>query len=63
MTRKDYVMFAEAISNCKTYCDKNGYSIDGLMVLQGYLTATLKMDNPRFDEDKFAKACERKEVA
>jgi hypothetical protein len=56
-------MFADAISRCKTYCDKNGISTDGVLILQGYLTATLKIDNPRFDEARFAKACERKEVA
>lgn len=63
MTRKDYELIAEAISNAKTRGEALGINTDGIFFLQGFLGSQLRFDNPRFDQAKFDRACERKGVA
>ena len=60
MTRKDYVLIAEAISRSKDVADEWGINADGIFFLQGYLGAQLRIENPRFDQARFDEACERK---
>jgi hypothetical protein len=59
MTKKDYCLIATAINRARwnvSQCNQTSTeSIDTLVV---YLAAMLKQDNPRFDEDKFKKACQ-----
>jgi hypothetical protein len=58
MTKKDYCLIASAISRARwnvSQCNQTPTeSIDTLVV---YLATMLKQDNPRFNEDKFKKAC------
>lgn len=46
MNRKNYALIAEVIK-----------SADSIRELTDNLATVLKMDNPRFDRDKFLKAC------
>lgn len=58
MTRKDYVKIAEAINATRKAIDTE-YRSGGatLAFLMGYLESVLKLDNPRFNREKFRKAC------
>ena len=50
MTRKDYELMAQAIK----FASDNGLGVEDLPHL---LARKLKLDNPRFDYDKFVVAC------
>lgn len=52
MTKKDYIRLASTINNNR---DEVGYI--PLPAFLKDLCTILKADNPRFDEDKFRKAC------
>lgn len=54
MTRKDYQVIAQAISDAR---DK--YTPENVTVahIVGVLMSRLKEENPRFDHNKFLKAC------
>lgn len=51
MTRKDYVMIAEVIAT------NWHYSADTKADLARSFADALETDNPRFDRDRFLKAC------
>jgi hypothetical protein len=61
MTRKDYIILAEALSQAwlnpddMKDRDSEGFA-DGLKAVRHYIVKALKQDNPRFDKDKFVKA-------
>ncbi len=60
MTRKDYVLIAEALKNARP--DPHGTTIsrhryDGWHVSACALADALANDNPRFDRERFLKAC------
>ena len=58
MTRKDYILIAEAIrrarADTKENCPEYG---KGLRLASQYLAAQLARDNNRFDCERFIKAC------
>lgn len=54
MTRKDYILIAEAISNAHSY-EHEGLDTFKLI---GNLSEVFGEDNPNFDSGKFFKACE-----
>lgn len=63
MTRKDYELIAGAVSRsrmAKTLdadAKRRGAAEDALRLVAIDLAATLAHDNPRFDRDRFLKAC------
>lgn len=57
LTRKTYELIAEAISMTKDYAGHGENGVDTLAYLVGNLRARLQNDNPRFDEERFKKAC------
>jgi len=58
MTRKDYVLIADAIKKAKEFCDASGVSTISLRECASSIAFELKTDNPRFDDVRFLKACE-----
>jgi hypothetical protein len=53
VTRKDYIVIANAIRNFRTFLsDDNDY-----LLLVNLFCSDLKHDNPRFDRTKFMNAC------
>jgi hypothetical protein len=63
MTRKDYVMIAEAIQGAVNYeqnFNNNEAGADALKKFSVMLSALLMADNPRFDANRFFDACEVK---
>lgn len=61
MTKKDYKAIAEAFNNIRLrYPGPGGYDIgfnDGISAAANELCSTFRSDNPRFDREKFLKAC------
>lgn len=59
MTRKDYVLIAEAICNTRTKADFQGKAGDEATIQEvaRSLAQLLKYDNVRFNEDRFLVAC------
>ncbi len=60
MTRKDYVMIADAIRgaiNFETEFRNNEIGADALKKLSVALALTLRADNPRFNAEIFFDAC------
>jgi hypothetical protein len=55
MTRKDYIAIAEAIR--LTTEDEYGRDSTGLAFCASRIAHVMAADNPRFDRDKFLKAC------
>jgi hypothetical protein len=61
MTRKDYVMIAEAIQGAVNYeqnFNNNEAGADAIKKFSVTLSALLLADNPRFDVNRFFDACE-----
>lgn len=63
MTKQDYIALAKIIKENSSYAVTNVYDLLPTRVMETNkflddLCQTLKADNPRFDEDKFRKACE-----
>ncbi len=57
MTRKDYVQFAELLRTAK-----NRYGLnDSIHYLENGIIDILWADNPRFDVERFVKACVNEE--
>ncbi len=61
MTRKDYVAIAKAISdgqfiNCPTEADLF-MNLSTRVKIARQLAETMAQDNPRFDRERFLKAC------
>lgn len=57
MTKKDYILIAEAIKEAKTILAKRGYSLQQVAFVQDELAKRLSNENPRFNWSKFEKAC------
>ena len=57
MTRKDYIMIAEVISNNKIYTNNSTRKILKMDSLINELCDEFKFYNSLFDKDKFIKAC------
>lgn len=63
MTRKDYELIAEAIAQCATVTNKTGRTgaIQTVLIAKEHLVnmlgTSLEIENPRFDRNKFLKAC------
>lgn len=58
MTRKDYELIADAISGTILEYARQGEDVaDVMRELAENLATELEMDNPRFDREKFRKAC------
>ena len=67
MSRKDYEMIAEAISQTREFYEKGipeNYMVSQVLQnastcarLIANLSNKMRIDNPRFDVDKFLKAC------
>ena len=63
MTRKDYVLIAAALKSTKPVPPTNATldtRVAGAMAwgrTAAYLTDALASDNPRFDRERFLKAC------
>jgi hypothetical protein len=53
MTRKHYIAMAQAFKLVKVH----GGDTDTIAKLARELASVLKVDNPRFDKDKFLTAC------
>ena len=53
MTKKDYVIIADAFSQARNEIGQDRDMLGGLFTIQDILVKTLKKDNPRFNEDKF----------
>lgn len=59
MTRKDYVAIAEVINQHVIQADAH-QDITGFFAISGIaagIATVMENDNPRFDRDKFLKAC------
>jgi hypothetical protein len=61
MTRKDYELVAKAL-NMRNWYDEfgnvtNDHAIETRNNIARALAEALALDNPRFDRDKFLKAC------
>jgi hypothetical protein len=58
MTRKDYVIIAEAIAGMCDKYDGEDWTINGAMYpFARQIADALETDNPRFDRDRFLTAC------
>ncbi len=57
MTRKDYVLIAESLSNLMSDFNNCGDDSVSLSLVVGELADTLQADNPRFDRARFLEAC------
>lgn len=57
MTRKDYEMIAEAIEDAYKVCDASNSDTFGVTEAAHALADQFQTDNPRFDRDRFLKAC------
>ena len=59
MTRKDYIRIAHAISETKNSYDKNWDPnlFRTLKDVSKAIAHELKLDNPRFDKERFLTAC------
>jgi len=59
MTRKDYVLIAEAICNTRTKAKWQDVALDEntLKATAQAMAQLLEYDNPRFDRDRFLTAC------
>lgn len=63
MTRKDYIAIARAISDSVRVQEGQGKQVDGIMFTAEMIARELKTDNPRFDRDRFMRACGLDELA
>ena len=67
MTKKDYALVAKCIKAMIDGCNKMAYqderylSKEPYRKLVGKLVSEFQLDNPKFDKDKFIKACGLKE--
>lgn len=61
MTRKDYVLIAQAIKRTRELIEGNpSHNITGseaMDFITGYFGGRLEQDNPRFDYERFRLAC------
>lgn len=61
MTRKDYIVIAAALKETRSQiCQKEPDTeelLDGVSCASEYIADALSRDNPRFDRERFLKAC------
>lgn len=57
MTRKDYVMIAEAIADAAMGRDSRSDEARAIKTVAEYIADGLKADNSRFDRARFMAAC------
>lgn len=57
MTRKDYIVAAQFLSDAKRRVDKGMQAIDLLYYIQERFMLVAKDNNSQFDRDRFMKAC------
>ena len=57
MTRKDYILIAEAIEPVISASHFDSARKDGARRVAVRVAAALSADNPRFDRERFLKAC------
>lgn len=57
MSRKDYVLIAEAIKRVRDEVSANGGTVDAVDRVAGELSLAFAKENERFDMDRFLKAC------
>ena len=63
MTKKDYVLIAEAMRNVDyLLSNRNTFSFDVFPVICNIVANSLSSNNPRFDRNKFLTACGVKEL-
>ncbi len=55
MSKKDYIIIANAISEAGMQC--TGAESEGIKIAVQSLIINLSLKNPRFDADKFVDAC------
>jgi len=60
MTRKDYVLIADALGFAIGTAEKHGFNTDSIHYSAGVISANLKGENPRFDSEKFFTAIDKK---
>jgi hypothetical protein len=61
MTRKDYIKFAEVIKTAKAHIKAHECNIPSDEIVEKVavdLAYVFKQDNPKFDMERFFKACE-----
>lgn len=56
MTKKDYELIAESIKDVLEYQKRPDHAVT-VRIVASNLAFVLKLDNPKFDEDKFLTAC------
>lgn len=56
MTRKDYVLIAGAVKEARD-ASHTPYLREGIEKAASHIATALQFDNPRFDRDRFLKAC------
>ena len=60
MTRKDYILIAEAIKQTadmsRSFADAE--ALRGARLTANHIATALGRDNPRFDRERFLKACD-----
>ena len=57
MTKKDYELIAQVFADLESDFNNCGSDAVSLSIVVEELARALGKDNPRFDEDKFVKAC------
>ena len=57
MTRKDYVLIAEAIKDTREEYALTDSAVNTLSALVAVISSRLENENPRFDVERFEKAC------
>ena len=57
MTKKDYIAIAQAISSQKPAQGSSGAQFEQWGDVANAIAGKLADDNPRFDRDRFLKAC------
>lgn len=57
MTRKDYVLIADAIAVERQHWDHLETATQALDALARTMCVSLRLGNPRFDRERFLKAC------
>jgi hypothetical protein len=53
MTKKDFVLLADTLAGSKHYMDQAGYEL-----VCRVFASRLAQTNPRFDRERFLKACD-----
>lgn len=57
MTRKDYILLADALRRARIETLRTGHDAEGIRIAAIEIAYELKDDNPAFDKERFMKAC------